>query len=75
MRWPWRRHIGVSLKRDETLRRTREAEAAVRQSRASRRAVEAAWPEVRQVAGQLRRARETNHFAEGFRQLIEGHGQ
>lgn len=70
----WRRYrrCGVSLDRDENQLRQREADRAVRQSRASRRAVEADWPEVHHVARELRQAQTQNHFADAFRQLIEG---
>jgi len=75
VRWParwWpRRRTRVCLRRDETQLRQREAEQAVRLSRASRRAAEDALPEVQRVAAQLRGMRQRNHFAESIRRAIE----
>jgi len=72
-RWWPRKHAsgGVCIKRSETQLRQREAEQAVRTSRAGRRAAEAGWPEVREVAEELRQMRQDNHFAESFRRLLQ----
>lgn len=50
----------------------REAESALSRAQKARRAVEAHRPIVDRVAARLAHEREQNHFAEIFRQALEG---
>lgn len=50
----------------------READSALSRAQEARREVEASRPAVNRVAARLARERERNHFAEMFRQALEG---
>lgn len=50
----------------------REAESALSRSREARKKIQANWPEVNHRSTRFRNEREQNHFAEMFRQALEG---
>ncbi|WP_420790272.1 DUF7620 family protein [Streptomyces sp. SPB074] len=72
---PGGRHGGGSGSRHGGLTPGRAtADRALDRTRASRREAEEREPVVSETAHRLRRAREQNHFAEMFRQPLEGRG-
>ncbi|WP_455680740.1 DUF7620 family protein [Streptomyces pseudovenezuelae] len=50
----------------------READRALSRSRDARKTIQANWPEVNHRSTRLRSERVQNHFAEMFRQALEG---
>jgi hypothetical protein len=50
----------------------READSALTRARAARKEVESHGPAIAKVAARLARERERNHFAEIFRNALEG---